>query len=259
MKISIITVCYNSQDTIEDTLLSIQQQSYPNIEHIVIDGASTDSTLDIIRRYKDSIGCLVSEPDQGIYDAMNKGITLASGEVIGFLNADDLYVDRNVVDHIARAFYEEQIDACYTDLVYVDPSNLDQIIRYWQSSDYSDGLFAKGWCPPHPTFFVKKKIYEKYGSFDLNYIIGNDVELMMRFLSRYLIRSKYLPEVTVKMRVGGVSNKRLVDIVKQNFEIIKAAHANGIDVSPVSFIWHKIFSRFTQYLVRPKFTGNKNY
>lgn len=258
MKFSIITVCYNAQETIEDTLRSIQRQSYENIEHIVIDGASTDSTLDIIRNYENGIDCLVSEPDHGIYDAMNKGIGLASGEVVAFLNADDLYVDQFVIERIAGLFAKTPVDACYTDLIYVDPNDLDKIVRYWQSSDYKKGLFAKGWCPPHPTFFVKKKIYERYGAFDLGYSIGNDVELMMRFLAKDLISSQYLPEVTVKMRVGGVSNRSITDIVRQNLEILRAARANGIAISPVTFLWHKLFSRCVQYRVRPELSGCKN-
>lgn len=258
MKLSIITVCYNAQNTIEGTLRSIHHQSYPNVEHIVIDGASTDSTLDIIKKYGDEIDCLVSEPDLGIYDAMNKGIDLASGEVIGFLNADDFYADHFVLDRIANLFLLNSIDACYTDLVYVDQHDTDKVVRYMQSRDYQDGLFAKGWAPPHPTFFVKKKIYEKYGIFNLDYLIGNDVELMMRFLARHLIKSKYLPEITVKMRMGGVSNRSITNIIRQNVEILRAARANNIPISPLAFLLCKITSRLGQYWGRPDNKNNKN-
>jgi glycosyltransferase involved in cell wall biosynthesis len=256
MRISIITVCYNAESTLEDTLFSVQHQIYPVIEHVLVDGGSSDGTVDIIRRFGKNLVHWVSKPDQGIYDAMNKGIAMVSGDIVGFLNADDVYADNRVLERVAGAFTDLSIDSCYSDLVYVEPQEINNVVRYWRSSEYHNGLLAKGWCPPHPTFFVKKKIYDEFGGFDLRYTGGNDVELMMRFLAKHRIKSKYLPGVTVKMRTGGVSNRRLLDIVIQNREMIRAARNNGIPISPIVFIMSKIFSRAFQYLHRPKHVGS---
>ncbi len=249
MKISIITVAFNSEATIEDTILSVGDQTYPEVEHLVIDGASTDGTRDIIRKHK--VTGWISEPDKGMYDAVNKGIAMASGDVIGVLNSDDIYAHTHVLENIATVFEDPAVEACYADLVYVDPHDTDRVVRYMEACNYREGLFQKGWCPPHPTFFVRKKIYARLGVYDLGYTIGNDVELMMRFLARYQIQSKYLPEIIVKMRAGGVSNRSIGNIFRQNVEILKAARSNKITVSPFIFIFSKIFSRYRQYKSRP--------
>ncbi len=252
LRFSIITVTFNSAATVEDTIMSIDGQDYPDVEHIVIDGASTDGTQDILFKHQRKITRWISEPDLGMYDAMNKGIAMASGDVIGILNSDDVYAHKRVLEGVARTFKKTTIDACYSDLVYVATKDLSKIVRYIKSCDYRDGLFAKGWCPPHPTFFVKRNVYRRLGSFDLSYTIGNDVELMMRFLSRYRIQSKYIPEVMVRMRVGGVSNRNIENIIRQNIEIIKAARNNQIIIAPIPFIFFKIISRCRQYLSRMK-------
>jgi glycosyltransferase involved in cell wall biosynthesis len=252
MKITIITVAFNSEKTIEGTILSVAEQIYPDVEHLIIDGASNDNTRAIIRNHQDKIAAWVSEPDRGMYDAMNKGIALASGDVIGVLNSDDIYAHAHVLEDMAAGFKDPAVEACYADLVYVDPHDTDRVVRYMQGRDYRAGLFEKGWCPPHPTFFVKKAVYERLGGFDLGYAIGNDVELMMRFLVRYRIHSKYIPGVMVKMRAGGESNRSIGNIIRQNVEILKAARNNQITIAPITFIFSKIFSRYRQYRNRPE-------
>jgi glycosyltransferase involved in cell wall biosynthesis len=249
MKISIVTVVLNAADTIEDTLRSVAAQRYPTIEHIVVDGGSTDGTLDIIERHRGRIATLIVEPDRGIYDAMNKGINAATGDIIGTLNADDLYVDEHVLEKIARVFTDPAVGACHADLVYVDRADLDKIIRYWKSCPYTDGLFEKGWLPAHPTFFVRRALYRRYGGFDLNYRFQADFELTMRLLAVHKVRSVYLPEVIVKMRMGGVSNRSVLNVIKGNLEAYRACRQHGLKVSPL-FIAKKILSRLPQFFRR---------
>ncbi len=249
MKISIITVVWNNINTINDTINSVLSQNYNNIEHIVIDGGSTDGTLSLLRSRRDQLSALVSEPDDGIYDAMNKGIELAKGEVIGFLNSDDFYFNNEVISKVAREFTKDQfLEANYADLIYVDQIDTSKIIRYFKSSEFKQGLFLKGWCPPHPTFFVRKSVYKRYGNFNLNYNLASDVDIMMRFLEKYRIKSLYTPEIWVKMRMGGVSNKNLKNIWLQNKEILNSFYKNGLKVNPIAFFVYKIISRFQQYI-----------
>lgn len=250
MKISVITVSYNSAETIEATLLSVASQTYSDAEHIVIDGASTDSTLSIIRKYRDKLAVVVSEPDQGIYDAMNKGLKLASGDVIGFLNADDIYADDGVLEQVAQVFGDTSVDACYADLVYVDRNDLKRVIRYWKSCEYRDGLFERGWMPAHPTFFVRRKIYEKFGGFDSEFKLQADFDLTMRFLKIYHIQAVYIPRIFVRMRIGGVSN-RLGNIFRGNLEAWRACRKNGLNIGPF-FMFTKIMSRVPQFFFRPE-------
>lgn len=249
MKISIITVCYNAAETIQVCLNSVSTQSYHDIEHIIIDGASTDATLKNVHQIS-SHASIISEPDNGIYDAMNKGILSATGEIIGILNADDLYAHSHVLEDIIKLFQDTSVDACFGDLVYVNRQKTDQIIRYWKSKPYHSGLFEKGWMPPHPTFFVRRKIYNQLGLFDLNFNIAADVELLMRFIAKHKIKTAYLPQILVKMRVGGTTNKSWTNIIKQNLEIYKAAHKNGLKLSPF-FILYKFLDKITQFYKRP--------
>lgn len=248
MKISIITVVYNNAATIEDTILSVATQSHLNIEHIVVDGGSTDGTLSIIERHRDKLSIVVSEPDNGIYDAMNKGLQLASGEVIGLLNADDIYAGNDVLGQVAQAFSDISVDACYANLVYVDRNDLKRVVRYWQSCDFRDGLFEKGWMPAHPTFFVRRDIYERFGGFDLEFRLQADFELTMRLLAIHHIKSIYIPRIFVQMRTGGVGS-RPVNILKGNFEAWRACRKNGLKVSPF-FMLTKIMSRIPQFFSR---------
>ncbi|MBW8015809.1 MAG: glycosyltransferase [Planctomycetes bacterium] len=247
MKISIITVCFNSAATIEDTIKSVLSQDYSDIEYIVVDGKSTDPTLEILAKYRDRISRHISEPDSGIYDAMNKGINLASGSIIGFLNSDDIYANKEVISKVAQVMQTKDIDCCYGDLEYVAENNPNKIVRRWKSQPYHDSLFRKGWHPPHPTFFVKRSAYYTYGVFDLSYNIGADYELMLRFLQRYNLRTKYIPNILVKMRCGGISNRNLYQIIKANIECYRAWKKNDLKMSPLTII-RKPFSKISQFV-----------
>lgn len=227
MKISIITIAFNSQETIEDTIVSVINQTYKNIEYIIIDGGSTDSTLEIINRYKDKISLIVSEPDKGIYDAMNKGIEKASGELVGILNSDDFYANNEVISNISNKI--EDFDSIYADLVYVNRENTEKVIRYWKSGDYKPNAFLKGWMPPHPTFFLKKSIYNKFGTYNLALKSAADYELMLRMIHKEKISITYYPEVITKMRVGGQSNATLGNRLKANKEDRMAWEINNLN------------------------------
>lgn len=251
MRISVITVTFNSEKVLSKCLDSVEAQTYKKIDHIVIDGASTDDTLLLLESRRKQLSILVSESDEGIYDAMNKGIKIAKGEIICFLNSDDFYANNDVFSKVIKEFEKNSfLEACYSDLIYVDRTNISKTIRYFKSSKYKQGLFSKGWCPPHPTFFVRRSIYEKYGNFDLNYRFASDFDLMLRFLEIHKIKSLYIPEVLVKMRMGGVSNKNLKNIWTQNKEILDSFHKNGLSVNMISFFLHKIISRFFQFFKR---------
>ncbi len=246
--ISVITVTYNSAKTVADTMVSVAMQSYADIEHLVIDGASKDSTLEIVRNHVRSQTRLISQSDDGIYDAMNKGLVLASGEVVGFLNSDDLYADASVLEKIANAFQDPTVEACYADLVYVSQDNR-RVVRYWKSRPFIRGDFAKGWCPAHPTFYVRKSVIERLGLFDQSYKLAADVEFMMRYLERGQIRSVYIPHVLVRMRVGGATNQSWRNIRMQNSEIFSALQKNSVAFSSVKFWLLKVLSRVRQYVL----------
>ena len=248
MKITVITVSYNSVATIADTLDSVAAQVHSDIEHLVLDGASSDGTIDIVRSHPSPYITLRAEPDRGMYDAMNKGIAMATGDVIGFLNSDDYLKDPQVLSRIAREFESPRVEACFGDLVYVNPAN-GSVVRYWKSRAFKKGDFAKGWCPAHPTFYVRRSVFQRLGCFDLSYRLGSDVELMMRFLERYGIASSYLSGVLVCMRTGGVSNQSWRNIVIQNQEIYKALRKNGVAFSPLVFWVFKLTRRFWQRFV----------
>lgn len=232
MKISIITVNFNNVRYLEDTINSVLDQTYKDVEYILIDGKSTDGSHEIIEKYIHDIDCYISEPDEGVYDAMNKGINNATGDIIGFLNSDDIFIDSYVLSMIANIFAENPIDSLYANLYYVDSIDTNKIIRKWRSSSFVQGAFRKGWHPPHPTFYVRRKIYEKYGNFDKLLDISADFELMLRFLEKHQISTYFLDEYIVKMRLGGESNKSISNILKGNKNTIKAFRKNGISVSP---------------------------
>jgi glycosyltransferase involved in cell wall biosynthesis len=248
MKITVITVSYNSSATIADTLASVAAQTHPEIEHLVLDGASTDRTLDVVREFGSPHIRLISEPDRGMYEAMNKGLAIATGEVIGFLNSDDYFRDNLVLERIAKEFIAHGVDACFADLVYVHPYT-QKIVRYWKSRPFKKGDFAKGWCPAHPTFYVRRTVFQRWGCFDLMYRLGSDVELMMRFLERGGIVSSYIPKVLVCMRTGGVSNQSWKNIIIQNQEIYKALKDNDLFFSPLLFWTFKLVRRFWQRFI----------
>lgn len=252
MKISIITVCYNSAATIQDTLDSIASQTHPDIEHIVVDGGSRDTTMDMVRAAP-HVSKYISEPDRGIYDAMNKGIAMATGDVVGTLNSDDFYMHEKVLERVAEVFSNPSIDACYADLIYIQQDDPDRVVRYWQSRPFRPGLFKLGWMPAHPTFFVRKRLYEELGDFDLEFKLQSDFELTMRYLELFRINSVYLPEIFVKMRVGGASNQSLRNVIKGNIEAYKACKKNHLGINPL-FNLFKIASRLPQFFNRPKNT-----
>lgn len=246
-KVSIVTVVFNNQSFIECAINSVLSQTYQNIEYIVIDGGSVDGTIERIKKYSDKIAHFVSEKDRGIYDAMNKGIRLATGDIVGILNSDDFYASNTTVETVVRMMDEKQVDACYGDLVYVDRQNVSKMKRCWKSCEYKDGLFRKGWMPPHPTFFVKRWAYEKYGLFNLDLPAGSDFELLFRFLDRHQIKSCYIPQVFIKMRLGGFSNKNICNIFRQNMTIMRILRENQIHVSPF-FLCSKFVEKFGQFL-----------
>lgn len=232
MKISLITATYNSEESIESCLNSIREQDYPEVEHIVIDGASTDHTLEILDRHRDRIDHLVSEKDDGIYSALNKGIEHATGEVIGFLHSDDLFAHPSVLSNYARAF-ETGVDAVYADLKYVS-TDLKKTIRNWKSGEYRVDSFKRGWMPPHPTFYALKELYDRLGAFRAELRISADYESMLRLIHVNQISLAYLPEVTILMRVGGASNKSIENRLQANREDVLAWEMNGLKRPPLT-------------------------
>jgi glycosyltransferase involved in cell wall biosynthesis len=227
-KISIITVTYNSAATLEETILSVISQNYPNIEYIIVDGESTDNTMQIVEKYRSSISRIIREKDKGLYDALNKGIDAASGDIVGILHSDDFYTSADVVSSYAKIFDDKGCDAVYADLYYVDRKNISKTVRTWKSGKYRKGSFLNGWMPPHPTFLVKRSIYEKYGKFNLELKSAADYELMLRFIHKHQISLQYLPAFTVKMRAGGKSNGSVKNRVNANLEDRKAWEINGL-------------------------------
>ena len=250
VKISVITVALNSVATIEDTILSLHRQTHAEREHILIDGGSRDGTLNVMERHRQKFAVMVSETDAGIFDAMNKGLALVSGDIVGFLNADDVYANDQVLAQIAAAFRDPAVDAVYADLVYVDQRNPAKVVRYWRSGDFRPGRFARGWMPAHPTFYVRRQVYERLGGFNTEYRLQGDFELMLRFLEIHRIRSKYVAETWVRMRTGGASNQSWLSVARGNLEAYRAARANGLEVTPF-FILSKILSRIPQFFARP--------
>ncbi len=246
MKISVITVAYNGEKTIADTLDAVAIQTHTDVEHLVIDGASQDGTVEIVRSHANPKIRLLSEPDKGIYDAMNKGLALACGEIVGFLNSDDFYADSTVLAKIASAFQDPAVDACYADLVYVTQDN-SRVVRYWKSKPFIKGDFAKGWCPAHPTFYVRKSVIERLGLFDREFKLAADFEFMVRYLERDKIPAVYIPHVLVRMRLGGATNQSWKNIVLQNKEIFAALRKNGVPFSSMWFVANKVVSRLWQF------------
>lgn len=245
MKISIITVTYNSAQTLEDSINSLNSQDYSDIEHIIIDGASTDSTLRIIEKYKHRVSIFLSEKDNGIYDALNKGIALATGDIVGFLHSDDLFADDGVLSQIATEFSKNNIDAVYGDLNYVSRFDTTKTIRRWVSGTSKRYKFRNGWMPPHPTFYMKREHYLSLGSFDLKYSISADYESIIRYLWKNNLCATYIPKVFINMRVGGESNRSLANIWKKTKEDINVMIKYGIN--PIRGIIFKNLSKISQF------------
>ena len=227
MKISIVTPAFNSAATIRDTLESIKMQDYPDIEHIIIDGVSKDLTMEILTGYP-HVSKTISEPDRGLYDAMNKGIRLATGDVVGILNSDDFYTHPQVLSRVAALFAQTGADALYADLEYVDMRDTTRVVRTWKAGAIKPGCFLRGWMPPHPTFFVRRHLYEQFGLFNPELRFSADYELMLRFLLKNKLSACYLPEVTVRMRTGGASNANLFNRFRANREDRLAWKMNGL-------------------------------
>jgi len=249
MKVSIITATYNSERTLTKTIESVLTQSHDDIEYIIVDGASKDGTLDIIKSYVPRFnGRLqyISERDNGIYDAMNKGYKRATGDVIAIINSDDFFCDERAIEKVVKTFEENpQTDGVYANLYYIGKNDDDKIVRKWVTGE--QGSFMKGWLPAHPTFYVKRAIYEKYGYFNLDYKLAADFELMLRFTERYHIRLTYLPEFLVKMRLGGATSKSIGNIIKQDKECIRAFKDNGISASPL-YLFYRFLPKIKQYI-----------
>ncbi len=250
MKISIITVCLNNRDTIGATIDSVLGQSHGDIEYIVIDGGSSDGTLQVVESYGSRIDRLTSGPDSGIYDAMNKGISIATGEVIGILNADDAYTDSEVLADLADRFEDPSLDACYADLVYVHRDNPEKIVRYWKAGEMELKKLYQGWIPPHPAFFIRSEAYRRYGAYLPSFRFSGDYELILRMLLRHRISCAYIPRVLVRMRTGGASNRSVTNIFRANLEAWRAWSINGLSIPFISFL-RKPLSKISQYIKRP--------
>ncbi|MBP1720398.1 MAG: glycosyl transferase family 2 [Deltaproteobacteria bacterium] len=231
IKISIITPVFNEERTIRDCLESVKNQSHDS-EHIITDGGSTDGTLEIIEGFQNIVARVISEPDRGAYDAINKGIALATGDIIGTLNGNDFFANNDVLEKVSKMFADTQVDSCYGDVNYVDAQNTRRVVRSWRSGGYDRKTFYWGWMPPHPTFFVRKTVYEKYGKYNIDFGSAADYELMLRFLLKFKISTAYIPEVLVNMRAGGMSNSSIINRLKANVMDRKAWRINGLRPYP---------------------------
>jgi glycosyltransferase len=244
-------VSFNSVETIRDTIKSIISQDYENIEYILIDAGSTDGTLDIIKEYEGYINYFSSEEDDGIYDGMNKGISVASGEVVGILNSDDFYPNSYIVSNVARTFEKRNCDAVYGDLVYVKFYDTDKIVRYWQSGNYSVKKIKNGWMLPHPTFFVKREMYEKYGYYNTELKSAADYEMILKLLYKQNINVFYIPMILIKMRMGGKSNASIMNRIRANKEDGLAWTENQLN-KPLFIRIKKPLQKIKQFFLKPK-------
>jgi len=247
LKVSIITVCYNSAKTIKETIDSVVNQSYKDIEYIVIDGASKDGTIDIVSSYSDKVSKFISEPDNGIYNAMNKGIKIATGDIVGILNSDDFFNNNEVVQRIVDEFNNNNIDAIYGDIQFVKPDNLDKVVRYYSSKNFNPQKFKYGFMPAHPSFYVKRVFFERIGYYKEDYKIAADYELLVRFLYQHQLTCKYIPIPFVAMRTGGVSNRTFKSYYTLNKEIIRACRENGIKTNIIN-IYSKYFVKIFELI-----------
>jgi len=251
LKISIITVAFNSVKTIQDTIESILLQDYKNIEYIIIDAGSSDGTVKIIKSFGDKITYFISESDNGIYDGMNKGIKAASGDLIGILNSDDFYPNNFILSNVAKTFVSNQCDALYGDLVYVRDYDKNKIVRYWQAGDYSALKIKNGWMLPHPTFFVKKSIYDRFGLYNTELKSAADYEMILKLLYKHNISVKYIPMILVNMRMGGASNSSLMNRIKANKEDGLAWTKNQLN-KPMFIRIKKPVQKVRQFFSKPR-------
>ncbi len=248
LQISVITAVLNRAATLGEALRSVQDQNWRDIEHIVIDGGSTDGSLQILQAHRQKLSKFVSEPDRGIYDALNKGIQAASGDIVGFLHADDQFATPHALAHIAQAFADPSVEATYGDLVYVRKNDASQVVRYWRAGTYSRDQLAHGWMPPHPTFYVRREVYARCGVFDTRYRIAADYENMLRLLWRGGVRAAYIPEVLVRMRMGGLSNMSVMNVLHKSREDYAAMRENGIGGFQALLL--KNFTKLPQFVAK---------
>ncbi len=252
MKVSIITITYNSAKTLEDTIRSVIAQDYDNIEYIIIDGKSKDGTMDIVNRYKEYITKVVSEPDRGLYDAMNKGIQHATGDIIGFINSDDFYACNDAISSIVKEMKAHpELDGVHANLYYVDNQNTDHVVRYWKTTEYKAGSFKWGWHPAHPTFYAKKKCYDQYGGFRLDLPLSADFELMLRFIEVHQIKTKHISKVLVRMRLGGATSRNLQCILHGIVQCRHAFKVNGMNYPPL-YPFLRLFPKLRQFSRKDK-------
>lgn len=235
MKITVITVSYNSAATIGETIDSVLGQDYPDIEYIIVDGLSVDGTREIVTSYGNRIAKFISEKDGGLYDAMNKGIGMATGQIIGILNSDDLYADRSVLSRVAQAFQAHPVDVLYGDLYYFRTGATEKPVRHYKGGNFSMRRVSYGLMPPHPTFFVKKSAYDKFGKFDTQFTLSADFDLILRFLGVHQIPFLYIPEVLVKMRLGGKSTSSLKRLFVMNSEDLDSCKRHGVKTNVFKF------------------------
>lgn len=248
VKLSIVTATYNAAQTVADSLASVARQTHPDVEHWVIDGGSRDGTQAIVEANRSRIAGFVSERDDGIYDALNKGIRHATGDVVGFLHADDVYARDDVLATIAAAFDDPTVDAVYGDLTYVDRKDPDKVVRYWKAGKFDAARLSRGWMPPHPTLYVRRSVYQRLGLFDTRYRISADYECVVRFLFVNKIRAVYIPEVLVSMRLGGVSNRSLRTIARKSLEDLQIMRLHGLGGWPA--LLSKNLSKVAQFWQR---------
>lgn len=249
MKVSIITVVYNSISTLSDAIDSVLSQDYPKIEYIIVDGGSTDGTVKLVQGFGDRIGKFISEPDQGMYDAMNKGINAATGDIVGILNSDDFLFDKHVITNVVKAFQDIEVEATIADIVFVKDPSEDVVLRKYSAKNWKPGKFAWGYMPPHPSFFVRKPLFEKYGLYKTDYKIAADYELLIRFLLVNKAKWKYLPITTTKMRMGGLSTRGFKSLLTLNKEIARACKENSL-YSNYLMIYSKYFFKPFEFLFK---------
>lgn len=245
MKISVITAVWNSEKTIKDAIDSVLSQTYKNIEYIIVDGESTDGTVDIVKSYGDRISKFISEKDNGIYYAMNKGIKLVTGDVICFLHSDDIYASSDILQEVVDIFKFVYTDGIYGDLIYTPKNNTEIVLRYWKGKDFDESLLAKGWMPAHPTLFLRREVYEKFGCFDTSFKIAADYDFILRILKGG-IKVTYMPKLFYKMRVGGKSNKSIKNIIQKSREDLRALKKN--QVGGFLSLLIKNLSKVTQFI-----------
>tara|TARA_B100000678_G_scaffold286405_1_gene291078 strand:+ start:644 stop:1405 length:762 start_codon:yes stop_codon:yes gene_type:complete len=248
MKISVVTAVFNRAETILDAVESLQSQSYSEIEHIIQDGGSSDGTIEIVREAADQSTSLVSEHDKGIYDALNRGIRRTTGDVIGLLHSDDFFAGESVLATIAATLADPVIDGVYGDLQYVSTTDPSRIVRHWRAGRYHPSLLKRGWMPPHPTLYLRRQVFERFGLYDTSFSIAADYDAMLRYLVRGNLKLAYIPEVLVKMRLGGESNRSLERILRKSREDLRAIRKNG--VGGIGTLAAKNFSKIGQFTVR---------